>query len=84
MIIGMAAKAAPDTTGKLAIQAFAFEQLEIASYRMLSVVARRAGDDQTLQVAQRILAQEQAAAEKIGGLLEQVAEYDLHELGVAA
>jgi ferritin-like metal-binding protein YciE len=84
VISGMAAKAAPDTTGKLAIQAFAFEHLEIASYRMLSVVARRAGDEQTVQVAERILAQEQAAADKIGGLLEQVAEYDLRELGVAA
>jgi ferritin-like metal-binding protein YciE len=84
MLSGMAAKAAPDTTGKLAIQAFAFEHLEIASYRMLAVVAQRAGDEQTVQVARQILEQEQAAADKLGSLLEQVAEYDLRELGAAA
>ena len=84
MMGGTVAKAAPDTTGKLAIQAYAFEHVEIASYRMLSVVAQRAGDQQTLEVARRILEDEQAAARKLDGLLEQVAEYDLHEIGAAA
>jgi ferritin-like metal-binding protein YciE len=83
-ITGLAAKAAPDTTGKLAIQAYAFEHMEIASYRMLSVVAERAGDQRTLEVAQRILAQEQEAASKLEELLAPVAEYDLREMGVAA
>jgi ferritin-like metal-binding protein YciE len=58
--------------------------MEIASYRMLSVVAERAGDLQTLEVAQRILAQEQEAASKLEELLAPVAEYDLREMGVAA
>ena len=78
------AKTLPDTTGKLAIQAYAFEHLEIASYRMLRVVAQQAGDQETVQVAERILAEEEAAAEKLDGLLEQVAAYDLEQLGVAA
>jgi ferritin-like metal-binding protein YciE len=81
---GMVAKSAPDTSGKVAIQAFAFEHLEIASYRMLRRVAERAGDEQTVAVADQILAQEKAAAEKLSGLLEQVADRDLERQGVAA
>ena len=84
MLSGMMAKAAPDTTGKLAIQAYAFEHAEIASYRMLRVVAERAGDHETVQVAERILAQEQAAAQKLDGLLDHVAAFDLEQMGAAA
>jgi ferritin-like metal-binding protein YciE len=84
MLGGMMAKAAPDTTGKLAIQAYAFEHMEIASYRMLKVVAERAGDQETVQVAERILEQEHEAVGKLDGLLEKVAAYDLREMGVAA
>jgi ferritin-like metal-binding protein YciE len=84
MIAGATAKAAPDTTGKLAIQAFATEHLEIAAYRMLGVVAEAAGDQETVRVAEQILAEEEAAAAKLDGLLESVSEYDLREQGVAA
>jgi ferritin-like metal-binding protein YciE len=70
---GAMAGAAPDTTGKVAIQAFAFEHLEIATYRSLRTVAERAGDQETVQVAERILVQEEAAAQKLDGLLEQAA-----------
>jgi ferritin-like metal-binding protein YciE len=81
---GAVAKAAPDTSGKIAIQAYAFEHLEIASYRMLHRVAVQAGDEATARVAGRILEQERAAAAKLDGLLEDVAEHDLHQQGVAA
>jgi ferritin-like metal-binding protein YciE len=84
MVSGMVAKAAPDTTGKLAIQAYAFEHMEIASYRMLRVVAEEAGDEETARVASRILEQEESAAHQLDGLLEQVARYDLIEMGVVA
>jgi ferritin-like metal-binding protein YciE len=84
LVSGMMAKVAPDTTGKLAIQAYAFEHLEIASYRMLKVVAEHAGDQETVRIADQILRQEQEAAHKIGELLEPVANHDLRELGVAA
>ncbi|MFZ0043127.1 MAG: DUF892 family protein [Solirubrobacteraceae bacterium] len=84
MASGMLAKSAPDTDGKMAIQAYAFEHLEIASYRMLRLVAQRAGDQETVQVAEQILQQEQSAAQKLEGLLDQVAEHDLQKLGVAA
>jgi|1186.fasta_scaffold123791_2 ferritin-like metal-binding protein YciE len=73
LLAGAVAKAAPDTTGKIAIQAYATEHLEIASYRMLRTVADQAGDQETVRMAERILGQERAAAEKLDGLLERVA-----------
>jgi ferritin-like metal-binding protein YciE len=84
MVTGALAKAAPDTTGKLLLQAYATEHLEIASYRMLSIVAQRAEDQETYQVAQRILEQERSTAQQLDGLLEPVAEHDLRDMGVAA
>ncbi len=83
-VTGAVANAAPDTAGKMAIQAYAFEHLEIASYRMLRQVAERAGDQETVRVADRILAQEQATAEKLSHLLERVADHDLAQMGLAA
>lgn len=83
-ITGAIANAAPDTAGKMAIQAYAFEHLEIASYRMLRQVAQRAGDHGTVEVADRILEQECAAAEKLSNLLERVADHDLQQMEVAA
>lgn len=81
---GAITKIAPDTSGKTAIQAYAFEHVEIASYRMLHLVAERAGDPQTAQLAERILVQERAAAKKLEELLEPVAEYDLRQQDLAA
>lgn len=72
-LAGGVAGAAPDTTGKIAIQAFATEHLEIASYRSLRAVAQHAGDQETVALADRILAQEQAAARKVSDLLEEAA-----------
>jgi ferritin-like metal-binding protein YciE len=57
--------AQPDTPAKLAGFSYAFEHLEIAAYELLHRVARRAGDDQTQAVADAILGDERAAAEKI-------------------
>jgi ferritin-like metal-binding protein YciE len=70
---GAMAAAGQDTTNKLVIQAYAFEHLEIASYRMLRTVAERAGDQETAQVAERILREEQQAAEKLESMFEQAA-----------
>jgi ferritin-like metal-binding protein YciE len=57
--------AQPDTPAKLAGFAFAFEHLEIAGYRQLQRVARRAADEETVQIADANLAEERAAAERI-------------------
>jgi ferritin-like metal-binding protein YciE len=57
--------AQPDTPAKLAMFAYAFEHLEIGGYEQLTRVARRAKDDETALVADRILPDERAAAEQI-------------------
>lgn len=83
-VTGALAGSAPDTTGKIAIQAYAFEHLEIASYRSLRAVAELAGDHETAQIAQQILAQEQAAAHKLDGLIESAALVGLPQTSRAA
>jgi ferritin-like metal-binding protein YciE len=57
--------AQPDTPAKLAGFAYAFEHLEVAGYELLARVAERAADAETVAVAKRIAAQEEAAAERI-------------------
>lgn len=77
--IGLAAKAAPDTPVRLATVAFAFENLEIATYRILRRLAKRAGDSETRSVAERILEEEEAAAELVQGTFDRVLELALGE-----
>ena len=55
----------PDTPGKLAAFAYAFEHLEIGGYEQLRRVAERAGDDETAGMCESILAQERQAAERL-------------------
>jgi ferritin-like metal-binding protein YciE len=75
--------AQPDTPAKLAGFAYAFEHLEIASYELLTRVARRAGDGATEAVAQQILAQERAAAGRLRSLFGRALEASLDAQGVA-
>jgi ferritin-like metal-binding protein YciE len=49
---------------------YAFEHFEIASYRSLIVMAEDVGETSVAQTCRQILAQEEAAAEKIGRLIE--------------
>jgi len=58
-------KAHPDTPGKLAAFAYAFEHLEVVGYELLKRVAARAGDTATVALAERILTDERGAARKI-------------------
>jgi ferritin-like metal-binding protein YciE len=62
--------AQPDTPAKLAMFAYAFEHLEIGAYEQLARVARRAGDAETAAMADGILPEERAAAEKLYALFE--------------
>jgi ferritin-like metal-binding protein YciE len=71
--------AQPDTPAKLCAFAYAFEHLEIGGYELLRRVANRAGDDETAQVAERILAEERAAALKLKGLLPQALDTSLRD-----
>jgi ferritin-like metal-binding protein YciE len=81
---GMFFRAQPDTPAKLAGFAYAFEALEIAAYELLERVARRAGDDSTAQVAQRILVEERAAADKVAGTWDAAMQAAMEAQGVTA
>jgi ferritin-like metal-binding protein YciE len=76
--------AQPDTPAKLAGFAFAFEHLEIAAYEQLLRVARRAGDDETARIAERIVGEERAAAAAIRARFEATVDAALRAQGVSA
>lgn len=57
--------AQPDTPAKLAGFSYAVENLEIAAYELLLRVARRAGDQETVSLAESILSEEKKAAESV-------------------
>jgi ferritin-like metal-binding protein YciE len=57
--------AQPDTPAKLAGFSYAVENLEIAAYELLLRVARRAGDEETVALAESILSEEKAAAKSV-------------------
>jgi ferritin-like metal-binding protein YciE len=74
-------QAHPDTPGKLAAFAYAFEHLEIGGYLQLERVARRAGDETTAQLVADVIAQEREAAERIAGVFGAAAEASLQSVG---
>jgi ferritin-like metal-binding protein YciE len=69
--VGAGLVAQPDTPAKLLAVAYAFENFEIASYELLRRVAERAGDSDTVEMADKILVNERQAVEKLA------ASYDL-------
>lgn len=75
-------QAHPDTPGKLAAFARAFEYLEVGGYEQLLLVARRAGDEETAAVVERILAEEREAAERIAGAFGEALSASLEAVGV--
>ena len=79
---GLFFAAQPDTPAKLAAFAYAFEHLEIGAYEQLARVAKRAGDADTAQIAQRILGEERAAAQRIHSQFELALEAALSDQGV--
>ncbi len=77
--LGTFFKVQPDTPVKLAGFAYAFEALEVGAYELLTRVAERAGDGQTVGVAQRILADERFASEQVAGTWDAAVEAGLKE-----
>ena len=75
-------QAQPDTPGKLACFAFAFEHLEIGGYEQLRRVAERAGDAETARTAETILGEERSAAQKLEAAFDQAADAALKAQGV--
>jgi ferritin-like metal-binding protein YciE len=67
MNLGAFFKVQPDSPLKIAGFAYAFEALECGAYELLRRTARRGGDEATAALAERILADEQAAAERVAG-----------------
>lgn len=60
------AKFNPDTPGKLMAHAYSYEHMELATYELLMRIAQRAEDEETVEMARRIAAQERAMAQRIG------------------
>jgi ferritin-like metal-binding protein YciE len=77
-------KVQPDTPAKLAAFAYAFEHLEIGSYEMLKRTAHRAADAETERMAERVIAEERHAAQRLHSLFEQALDASLREQGVTA
>jgi ferritin-like metal-binding protein YciE len=75
-------QAHPDTPGKLAAFAYAFEHLEIGGYEQLKRVAERAGDAETQQIAERIIDQEREAAKRIASQFDRAVARSLEAVGV--
>jgi ferritin-like metal-binding protein YciE len=59
------ARSQPDTPGKLTAHAYSYEALEQASYELLKRVAVRAGDQATVAMAEDIMKDEYAMAERL-------------------
>jgi ferritin-like metal-binding protein YciE len=77
-------KAHPDTPGKLAAFAYAYEHLEIGGYEQLRRVAERAGDAETVRVADGILVQERSAAAMVALEFARAMEASLRAQGIGA
>lgn len=77
-------KAQPDTPAKLAGFNYAFEHLEIAAYEELKRVADRAGDQETVRIAERIEGEERAAANAIAALWDPALHASLESVGAVA
>jgi ferritin-like metal-binding protein YciE len=72
-------KAQPDTPAKLAGFAYAFEALESGAYELLLRVARRAGDEETAAMAERIAAEERTACDRVAATWDAAADLALRE-----
>jgi ferritin-like metal-binding protein YciE len=59
------ARSQPDTPGKLVAHAYSYEHMELAAYDLLALVAERAGDMETAEMARSIREQEAAMAERL-------------------
>jgi ferritin-like metal-binding protein YciE len=69
--------AQPDTPAKLAAFAYAFEFLEVGGYEQLKRVARREGDAETERLAERIITDERAMADRLAGSFDEALDASL-------
>jgi ferritin-like metal-binding protein YciE len=71
------ARSQPDTPGKLVAHAYSYEHMEQAAYELLSLTAERAGDEQTVDLAAQIGAQEEAMGARLETLFDRAVEESL-------
>ena len=76
--IGAGVIADSDTPAKLVAIAYGFEHFEIAMYELLKRVADRAGDQDAVEMADKILVNERQATEKLAASYDLALERSLH------
>jgi ferritin-like metal-binding protein YciE len=74
------ARSQPDTPGKLTAHAYSYEHLELAAYELLALVAERAGDGETVEMARSIGEQEAAMANRLAARFDRAVEASLREV----
>ena len=73
-----------EKAGRNARDGYATEHMEIAAYELLERVAKRAGDEETAEVARQNRTQEQGMARKLESNWDRFAELSLKEEGISA
>jgi ferritin-like metal-binding protein YciE len=68
------ADVAPESPAKLAMHFYALARLEVAGYELLKRIAEQAGDDETSEMAEKILEEERQAAEQVQETFDRSAE----------
>jgi ferritin-like metal-binding protein YciE len=76
--LGAGIAAGADTPAKLLAAAYGFEHFEIATYELLRRIAQRAGDEDTVEMADKILVNERQAAQKLDASYDLALERSLH------
>jgi ferritin-like metal-binding protein YciE len=71
----------PDTPGKLAAHAFAYEHMELAAYELLRRIAQRAGDEAVIGLADAVGRQEHTMAERLADCFDEAADASLAQKG---
>jgi ferritin-like metal-binding protein YciE len=69
----------PDTPGKLAVHAYAYEHMELAAYELLGRMAQRAGDENVRELAERLGSQERAMADRVAERWDRAVDASLRE-----
>jgi ferritin-like metal-binding protein YciE len=75
------ARTQPDTPGKLMSHAYSYEHMELAAYYLLGLVAERAGDTETYELAASIGEQERAMAKRLEENFDRAVDASLRDVG---